>query len=112
MTDPEPLRLRHTFGSIKRKGAWTVPASVELTQRMGSTELNFTEASFESAKTTIDVDMIGGSIEMKVPQDVAVEADLATTLASYEDHRKAPKTEPRGVIVLRGRAIWGSVEVR
>lgn len=112
MNDQPPLKLRHTFGSIKRKGDWSVPGSVVITQRMGSTELDFRQASFESDQTIIDVDMIGGSIEMKVPHDVDVEADIATTLASYQDHRKEQGTPRRGLIELRGRAVWGSIEVQ
>lgn len=112
MSAPEPLHLHHVLGSIKRAGDWHVPAALRLTQRMGSTELDFTDATFEASPTVIDVDMVGGSIELKVPRDVRVDADIATTLASYRDHRKNTDAELLTVIVLRGRAIWGSVEVR
>lgn len=112
MITNEPLLLSHTFGSTKRKGVWHVPASVFLRQRMGSTQLDFTSAELEAAETVFDVDMVGGSIELKVPSDVSVVSELALTLASYEDHRKTVAAQASRRLVLRGRAVWGSVEVR
>ncbi len=105
----ETLTLSHVFGSTKRKGSWRVPANVVLRQRMGSTELDFTEAELADAHTVIDVDMVGGSIELRVPSDVRVTSELSTTLASFEDHRKTDSAAATRSITLRGRAIWGSV---
>lgn len=112
MTGTPPLRLQHTFGMLKRAGDWHLPPAVEIKQRMGSTELDLTDATFESPETTIQIDMIGGSIELKVPLDIHVDADIQTTAASYQDHRKTGNTETQRRILLRGRAIWGSVEIR
>jgi hypothetical protein len=60
----------------------------------------------------MDVDMVGGSIELKVPADMHVSSELHTTLASYEDHRKVNPDPSGRSLTLRGRAVWGSVEVR
>lgn len=108
----ESLTLSHMFGSTKRKGSWRVPARVVLRQRMGSTDLDFTEADLADAHTVIDVDMFGGSIELRVPGDIRVTSELSTTLASYQDHRSTDNAAATRSITLRGRAIWGSVEVR
>ena len=112
MTSTEPLRLQHTFGSIERTGAWEVPSVVRIKQRMGSVQLDFTGATLESAETLLDIDMIGGSIELTVPAGMAVDADLQKILASYQDHRTESGSATSGQLTLRGRAIWGSVEVR
>ncbi len=108
----EPLHLAHVLGSTKRHGRWTVPETVTVRQRLGSTDLDFTEAEFTAPVTTIDLDMIGGSVELRVPEDTVVECELQTTLASYEDHRGAAPAAVGTTVVVRGRAVWGSVEVR
>ena len=79
---------------------------------MGSTDLDLTEADFTGPVTTIDLDMIGGSVELRVPDGVVVEAGLHTVLAGFSDHRKDAPARGEREVHLRGRAIWGSVEVR
>lgn len=112
MAGEDPLTLHHTFKSLKRSGGWHVPGVIHLKQRMGSMELDFTEATFDAMDTDVDVDMIGGSIELRVPAGVQVDAHLATTFASYQDHRPNTGGTADRRILLHGRAILGSIEVR
>jgi hypothetical protein len=77
-----------------------------------SAELDFTSAVFASDHVVLDVDMIGGSIELEVPSDMPVSSGLATTMASYEDHRKVNSPDSDRSMTIRGRAIWGSMDVR
>lgn len=111
MTDSNPLQLRHTFGSIKRTGAWRVPAHVVVRQRLGSTELDLTSAVFDGPEVTLDLDVIGGSVELRVPDGVHVDAAVATRLASYRDRRHDDHAPGRRTLTLRGRVVWGSVEL-
>ncbi|WP_157735004.1 LiaF domain-containing protein [Pseudofrankia inefficax] len=115
----EALNLSHTLGSIKRNGAWPVPEHVVLRQRMGSAELDLTEAVLAGANTLLDIDMVGGSVEIRVPEDMLVTAELATTLGSYQDHRKpgpdaalATASDVVHTLTIKGRVVLGSVEVR
>jgi hypothetical protein len=71
----EPLVLSGVLGSTKRSGAWKVPEQVTLHRRFGSAELDFTSAVFASDHVVLDVDMIGGSIELKVPSDMHVNSE-------------------------------------
>jgi predicted membrane protein len=108
----EALKLDHTFGSIKRAGPWSVPERMDLRQRMGSTALDRTELTFTGTHTELVVDMIGGSVEIRVPVDMHVTSALSTTLASYQDHRSDNPQTSGHTLAISGRAIWGSVEVR
>jgi DUF4097 and DUF4098 domain-containing protein YvlB len=72
-----------------------------------------TSAVFTAPHTNLEIDMVGGSIEIRVPADVRVIAGLRTTLASYEDHRGGDSSMQTGhTLSISGRAVWGSVEVR
>lgn len=83
------VEWRGTFGSIKRNGAWTVPAQIRIHRRMGSVELDFTEAQFTSPVTDVELDVTGGSIEIRVPAGATVSTDeVVVNLGSIEDHRK------------------------
>jgi hypothetical protein len=109
----EVVELRGVFGSVKRRGRWVVPGTLRLHRRMGSVELDFTEADIRHPVVRIELDTIGGSIELRVPESASVSLDaVAVTLGSVEDHRKdAP---PRGTphFDITGQLRWGSLEVR
>lgn len=118
MTNPttpadDTLRLRGTFGSRKRSGAWVVPRTIDIRTRMGSTELDFTKADFPHDELSIMVNMVGGSIELRVPANSTVDInDVTTTLGSVEDHRAAQPAGTTPHITITGKLTWGSLEVR
>jgi hypothetical protein len=107
------VEWRGVFGSIKRQGVWTVPARIRIHRRMGSVELDFTEARFTAPVTDFDVDMIGGSIEIRVPEGVTVSTDeIVVTLGSVEDHRKVRDVGGSPQLRFRGELRMGSLEIR
>jgi Domain of unknown function (DUF1707) len=56
----EVLELRGVFGSVKREGRWRVPRTLPLHRRMGSVELDFTQADIRYPVVRIELDTIGG----------------------------------------------------
>jgi predicted membrane protein len=109
----DALMLKHTFGSTKRSGDWSVPERIVLRQRMGSTDLDFTSARFAGGTVVLEIDAFGGSIELRVPSGMAVASDVRTTFASYEDHRKDIVGDAAApAMTITGRMTWGSIEVR
>ena len=104
---------RGTFGSRKRSGDWTVPRTLRLHTRMGSTEFDFTRATFVHPRLDIELRVFGGSIELRVPADASVDlTSVSTTLASVEDHRRTAPGDGSVQIVISGTLTWGSLEVR
>lgn len=111
MTD-DTLHLNGTLGSTKRSGLWQVPRYVSIKRRLGSVELDFSQAEFVDDAVDILVDLVGGSLEIRVPADVWVESSVTTNLGSYEDHRKGNPDDPRIMMRLSGSTTAGSVQVR
>jgi hypothetical protein len=107
------VEWRGTFGSIKRKGAWTVPSKILIHRRMGSVELDFTEAQFTSPVTDIELDVIGGSIEIRVREGATVSTDeIVVSMGSIEDHRKTREVGGSPRLRFHGSLRMGSFEVR
>src|SRR5262245_6334195 len=107
------VEWRGTLGSLKRKGAWTVPAKIRIYRRMGSVELDFTEATFTAPVTDIEIDVIGGSIEIRVPEGAGVSTDeIVVSMGSIEDHRKTRQAGGSAHLRFRGNLRMGSLEVR
>ena len=111
MSTDSTLVLDGVLSSTQRSGAWEAPRRITMRRRMGSVKLDFTEASWPTEGVDIEVDLVGGSLEIWVPANACVEESLTTRLASFQDHRH-PSSYEGPKLTLRGRATWCSVEVR
>ncbi|HEY1488176.1 MAG TPA: DUF1707 domain-containing protein [Micromonosporaceae bacterium] len=107
------VEWKGSFSSLKRNGVWQVPAKIVLRRRMGSVELDFTQAQFSSPVVEIEIDVVGGSIEMRVPADASVAMDAVDViLGSAEDHRRDASNSGRPHFHLHGTVKMGSLEIR
>ncbi|HEX3593428.1 MAG TPA: DUF1707 domain-containing protein [Pseudonocardiaceae bacterium] len=109
----DAVEMRGWFSSIKRNGAWEVPRRLVLRPRMGSVELDFTEAHITHPVVEIELDVAGGSVEMRLPEGAsAATNDVDVTMGSIEDHRRDATLDGHPRFVLSGSVRWGSVELR
>ncbi len=76
------------FGSVERRGPWTVPSKLDVRVLFGSAELDLREAVLGPGTTTIDVGVTFGSLELTVPPGLAVEVNVSSIAGSVEDKRK------------------------
>ncbi|GAA1969386.1 DUF1707 SHOCT-like domain-containing protein [Amycolatopsis minnesotensis] len=107
------LELKATLSQTTRRGDWLVPKEIAIRSKMGSTELDFTEARFSSRSVRIDLDVSGGSVELLVPSTASVSTtDVHAIAGSVEDH-SGGAGRPDGVrFVLAGTLRMGSLEIR
>jgi Domain of unknown function (DUF1707) len=63
----DAIELSGWFSSLKRRGNWEVPRKLVLRPRMGSAELDFTEARIDHDVVEIELDLAGGSVELRCP---------------------------------------------
>ncbi|MFC4945539.1 DUF1707 SHOCT-like domain-containing protein [Pseudonocardia sp. GCM10023141] len=109
----DTVELRGDFSSVKRKGRWEVPRKLVLRRRMGSAELDFTEAHIVHPVVEIELDIGGGSVEMRLPEGASASIDgIEVTVGSIEDHRKNPPREGTPHFLITGRVRWGSMELK
>ena len=107
------LELRGWMGSLERHGEWTVPTRLTLVRRMGSVDLDLTTARFAGPVVVIELDMVGGSVDIRLPDGASTSLDDVTVYGgSARDRRKNPPAEGKPHIVLTGRVVMGSVTIR
>lgn len=113
-TSVAPVELSFTLSSLKRTGDWLVPPYMLIRGRVGSASLDFTEATFRSPLTQIELDVKGGSVEVRVPPGSRVVSDsVRVTMGSFEVNRRVSEGDPNGMLfVFSGSVAAGSVEVR
>jgi hypothetical protein len=109
----DAIELRGWFSSLKRRGDWVVPRKLVLRPRMGSAELDFTEARIDHDVVEIEMDLAGGSVELRLPEGASATMDQVEVIGgSIEDHRKNIDQHGRPQFQLTGRVRWGSLEIR
>jgi hypothetical protein len=107
------VELKGSMSSVERKGDWQVPRKLVLRWRMGSVKLDFTEARIVHTVVEIELDVKGGSVEIRLPEGASASLDaVEARLGSVEDHRRGAPAAGRPHFVLTGQIRRGSVEVR
>jgi hypothetical protein len=107
------IELRGTSSSLKRTGRWIVPRRLVLHQQKGSAELDFTQAQISHPVTGIELDVSGGSVEIRLPDGASATTDSVETIrGSIEDHRKDPPPSGHLHFVITGTIQRGSLELR
>lgn len=107
------LELRGWMGSLQRRGEWTVPTRLSLVRRMGSVDLDLTTARFAGPVVVIELDMVRGSLDLRLPEGASASIDDVTVYGgSARDRRKNPPAEGKPHVVLTGRVVLGSVTIR
>jgi len=107
------VELKGSMSSLERKGNWQVPRKLVLRLRMGSAKLDFTEARIVHPVVEIEIDVKGGSVEIRLPEGASASLDgLEALLGSMEDHRRGAPAAGRPHFVLHGQIRQGSVHVR
>src|SRR5437763_6565007 len=85
------VELRGWAGSLKRHGEWTVPTRLALVRRMGSVELDLTRARFAGPVVVIELDLVRGSVDIRLPDGASASIDEVTVYGgSARDLRQDP----------------------
>ncbi len=107
------LVLRSMLSEVRRSGPWLVPARLLISSRLGATRLDFTEAVLTQSRTTVELAVTGGLIELRVPRRATVLTTGVRVTGGRVVDRRCPATtrvsEP--VFVLGGRLLAGEVRI-
>ncbi|WP_018600808.1 DUF1707 domain-containing protein [Mycobacterium sp. 155] len=107
------VELRGVMGSLKRHGEWTVPTRLALVRRMGSVELDLTRARFAGPMVVVELDLKFGSLEMRLPEGASASIDdVEVIVGSAADHRRDAPADGTPHVILTGRVMCGSVDIR
>lgn len=107
------VELRGWAGSLKRHGQWIVPTRLAVVRRIGSVDLDLTQAHFAGPVVVIELDMVRGSVDIRLPDGASASIDdVAVYGGSARDRRRDAPAEGNPHVVLTGRVVLGSVDIR
>ncbi|MEV8436263.1 DUF1707 domain-containing protein [Actinosynnema sp. NPDC051121] len=108
----ERQELKATMSTINRKGNWTVPRQLFVRNRMGSTELDFREASIRHAVVDIELDVTAGSVKLVLPDGATVNAEGIELAAGNLKDKVGSGVNGRPHFVVHGMVRAGNVEIK
>lgn len=79
----------------------------------GSIELDFLSANIAGDSAVLQVAVVFGSLEVRVPTSWNVVLETTAVFGSAENKTRAPlPTQPPKTLVIRGDVVFGSIEVK
>lgn len=109
------------LGGCERKGPWTLPAVHTTVAIMGGVAIDLTQATLQSAETTIRAFAVWGGIEIVVPDDINVVVDGLGLMGGFAEESGNWRKDPRPVrqappgaptIRITGLAVMGGIGIR
>jgi hypothetical protein len=80
----------------------------------GSVELDFIQANMDGDSAVLELNVVFGSIEVRVPLNWNVTIEASAVFGSCENKTRAPLPSglPSKNLIVRGGAVFGSVEIK
>ncbi|NUT51285.1 MAG: DUF1707 domain-containing protein [Saccharothrix sp.] len=108
----ERQELKATMSTLNRRGNWSVPRQLVVRNRMGSTDLDFREATIPHAVVDIELDVTAGSVRLVLPDGATVDAEGVELAASTLQDRVGPGVDGRPHFVVRGHVRAGNLKIK
>jgi predicted membrane protein len=101
------------FASVERKITSQVFESGKVSAVFGSVEMDFSHANMAADRATLDVSVVFGSLEMRVPDSWNVVVEATAVFGSSENRTRTPSpTENPKTLLVRGDIVFGSLEIK
>ena len=100
------------LGGVGRKSAARDFRGGSMTAILGGCEIDLRQASIASGEAVIDAFAMWGGVEIKVPRDWLVVSKGMPLLGGFVDSTAPPPAPTGKVLVVRGMAIMGGVEIK
>ncbi len=84
----------------------------DATAIMGGCEIDLRQCNLASGPAVFDAFALMGGVELHVPGDWTVRNEGVAILGAIEDNRKETAGNPGKVLILRGAAIMGGIELK
>jgi hypothetical protein len=109
---PEKPRPVATLGSIRRSGAWLVPAESRYRSWFGHIQLDLRQARIGAADVHIHARTVFGVIDLLVPAGVEVDVRASSRIGRIRQEHSDPAGLGAPRVVLTGGSVFGEIRVR
>jgi predicted membrane protein len=113
----ETLNEYALFGGIERRMHTNSFRGGSIVSVFGGVEVDFLSADIEGQEAVIYVEAVFGGIELRVPERWKVVFQGQSIFGGYSDETRPPLADtpgstPRKTLILRGKALFGGINVK
>ncbi len=108
------LEFTAVFGGIKKNVITKTFRGGEVNAIFGGAEINLMQADF-TGTIELDINCVFGGTRLIIPGNWTVKSEVAAVMGSVEDKRHMMKeviADPDKVLILRGNAVFGGLEIQ
>jgi predicted membrane protein len=107
------IDVTSVFGGVKKIVVSKNFKGGDISNFMGGTEVNLTQADFQGT-ITIDTSNIFGGTKLVVPSSWDVKSEVTAIFGGMEDKRDlhAIKPDPNKILIIDGTCMFGGIEIR
>jgi hypothetical protein len=112
--EPSPDKVTGfaVLGGSSRKSSSQDFKGGDFTAIMGGCEVDLRDARIGDTPAVVDVFAFWGGVDIRVPPDWVVDGQVTAILGGFENRTGTIPTDPSQVLVVRGLAMMGGVDVR
>ncbi|WP_076410207.1 LiaF domain-containing protein [Shewanella sp. UCD-KL12] len=107
----DTLNINCILSSNERSGQWEVPSKIKLSNVLGETTLDFTDAIFQYQNVTINLNCVLGSCTIYIPENINVVCKTYCAVSSIENRAPSMANRQAPVITIEGKVILGDLSV-
>jgi len=113
----QPIRLDHRgpvlalFGRDRRDGRWVVPPALPVVAVFGEVVLDLREALLQSQRVVVHATVLGGTLELIVPEGVSVEIHGSAILTRKINKTQRYASAGMPVVEVRAMGFGGTLRV-
>lgn len=105
------VRAFAVMSGNERRGSSATFRGGDLAAFMGGVTLDLRQAKLTPEGAVLDTFAFWGGIEIKVPETWQVQGEVIPLLGGFEDKTRPKPGATEGILIIRGFAIMGGVEV-
>ena len=115
--DPNMVNAYAMFGGVERRIGASNFVGGDVSAIFGGVELDFRSAEIEGEEAVLYVEAVFGGIEIVVPERWTVVYEGQSIFGGYTDETRPPLPDvpgapPKKRLILRGRALFGGINVK
>jgi hypothetical protein len=96
----------------KHRNAYETFVGGEANAVMGGVELDFRDSSMQGEQATIDLFVMMGGVDLRIPQNWVVVNDLDLLMGGVDDKTRPASAAKANRLLLRGTVVMGGVNIR
>jgi predicted membrane protein len=109
----DELKISVVFAGVKRRIESSAFKGGKAEVVLGSLELDLSGAELAGEEADVDLSVVLGNIEIRVPRAWKLDIDGSPVLGNIEDKRRpVAEAERKGTLHMKASAVLGNIEIK